>query len=95
MSAAFDERLQALKQRFLARSAGDLQVIARALADPASVGRDDLRQVVHRLAGAAGTFGYAELSRIAGEADDALVLNQADVGAELTQLVEALKDALP
>jgi len=94
MTDAFDARLQALKQRFLLRSAGDLEVIERALSEPASVGREELRQVVHRLAGAAGTFGYAELSRIAGEADDALVLNQADVGPELARLAEGLKAVL-
>lgn len=95
MSEGFDDRLQALKDRFLARSAGDLEVIEKARAEAQSVSREDLRQVVHRLAGAAGTFGYAELSRIAGEADDALVLNQADVSPELTRLAEALRAVLP
>ena len=90
----FDARFAALRERFLARSVGDLAIIEAALADLDEADREELRRTVHRLAGAAGTFGYAELSRLAGEADDALMVDMADVSGELTRVVESLRTAL-
>lgn len=88
MSDAGD-RFQALRERFLDRSAGDLDTL-RHERDPAA-----LRLVVHRLAGAAGTFGYPDISRDAGEVDDALVEGKdppEDVLARLISGLEALID---
>jgi HPt (histidine-containing phosphotransfer) domain-containing protein len=62
-----EDRFQQLRRRFIDRSAGDLDVL-RSQSD-----REELRMIVHRLAGAAGTFGYAEISADAGLVDDALV----------------------
>jgi HPt (histidine-containing phosphotransfer) domain-containing protein len=81
----FDERYEALKQRFIERSRQDLVVI-RAERDPAK-----LRPVVHRLSGAAGTFGYRELSRLAGEVDDVLVEGGAPSEAELARLIAEIE----
>jgi HPt (histidine-containing phosphotransfer) domain-containing protein len=63
----YDERFQQLRRRFIDRSADDLNVLR------GERNRETLRPVVHRLAGAAGTFGYTELSADAGLVDDALV----------------------
>lgn len=71
-----EDRFEALKRRFAARCAEDLPVIERALAEPGSVTAEELRFVVHRMSGAAGTFGFAELSAAAGEADDLLVADE-------------------
>lgn len=81
----FDENYERLRRRFIERSRGDLAEI-RAERDPAK-----LRPVVHRLSGAAGTFGYVELSRLAGEVDDVLVEGGAPSDAELARLIEALE----
>jgi len=66
-------RLEALRRRFVARCEEDLAVLERALAEPGAVEPGQLRFTAHRLSGAAGTFGYADLSRVAGEVDDVLV----------------------
>ena len=79
--SGFDERYDQLKQRFVERSRQDLVVI-RAERDAAK-----LRPVVHRLSGAAGTFGYHELSRLAGQVDDVLVEGGAPSEAELARLI--------
>lgn len=81
----FDENYERLRRRFIERSRGDLAVI-RAERDPAK-----LRPVVHRLSGAAGTFGYVELSRLAGEVDDVLVEGGAPSDAELARLIDELE----
>jgi HPt (histidine-containing phosphotransfer) domain-containing protein len=83
--SGFDENYERLKQRFLERSRQDLAVI-RAERDPAR-----LRPVVHRLSGAAGTFGYHELSRLAGEVDDVLVEGGAPSEAELARLIAEIE----
>ncbi|WP_298839017.1 Hpt domain-containing protein, partial [uncultured Salinicola sp.] len=63
-------RLSALKAQYSQRLGDDLQTLtaqARELSarqsvlDPAML--EKLRQGLHRIAGSAGTFGYAELSR--------------------------------
>ena len=79
------ERLKQLTQRFIERSRQDLAVI-RAERDPAK-----LRPVVHRLSGAAGTFGYQDLSQRAGEVDDVLVEGGAPSEAELARLIAEIE----
>jgi HPt (histidine-containing phosphotransfer) domain-containing protein len=83
--SVFDEKYQQLRQRFIERSRQDLDVI-RAERDPAK-----LRPVVHRLSGAAGTFGYQALSRVAGEVDDVLVEGGAPSEAELAGLIAEIE----
>jgi HPt (histidine-containing phosphotransfer) domain-containing protein len=80
-----NERLNQLKQRFIERSRQDLVAI-RAARDPA-----ELRPVVHRLSGAAGTFGYSHLSRLAGEVDDVLVEGGAPSEAEMARLIAEIE----
>ena len=79
--SSFDENYERLRQRFIERSRQDLAAI-RAERDPAK-----LRPVVHRLSGAAGTFGYDALSRLAGEVDDVLVEGGAPSETELARLI--------
>jgi HPt (histidine-containing phosphotransfer) domain-containing protein len=89
-----DAKLEDLRKRFLKRSAEDLKAIEAAIASPASIDRTRLRTTVHRLSGAAGTFGYPKLSEIAGAADDALMGFQGDVEEILDRLYEELRRTL-
>lgn len=78
-----------MRQRFLIRCAGQLAEL-KAIAcqgDPLS-GSDPLIKIAHSLAGAAGTFGFAEISARAS-ALETLLIEQADGGA-----VRAALDAL-
>jgi HPt (histidine-containing phosphotransfer) domain-containing protein len=77
-------RLDALRRRFVARCAEDLAALDAASTPEA------LRPVLHRLAGAAGTFGYPDLSRLAGEAEDATVEGRMPTAAELDAVRAAL-----
>jgi HPt (histidine-containing phosphotransfer) domain-containing protein len=62
----------------------------RQAGDLGEVGR-----VVHRLAGAAGTFGYAEIGDIAIGIDDRLATSGEPVtAAEMRRLLQAIDDAL-
>lgn len=88
-----EDRYQALRRRFIERCRQDLAVLeaalARDVADPA------LRATVHRLSGAAGTFGFPELSRIAGAMDDALIEHGRTEPAELARLIDAVRALIP
>jgi HPt (histidine-containing phosphotransfer) domain-containing protein len=92
--AEFEARYQSLRRRFLERSEGDLPLIEAAVSDPDSVDRGELREKVHKMAGAAGTFGFAELSRVAGEADDALMAEWASFADEIAALAQELRRTL-
>ena len=82
-----------LKARFVERCADDLRALRDHLAgNPLDPGA--LRLILHRLAGAAGTFGFADVSRAAGAAEDAVLLSDPDqddfiavVAAQLTPVV--------
>lgn len=90
----FHERLGALKARFLDRCRKDLTLLDAAADDPSAVDRESLRFCVHRLAGAAGTFGYGPLSDAAGEADDALVLGRTPSRAQLERIAALIRAEL-
>jgi HPt (histidine-containing phosphotransfer) domain-containing protein len=77
--------MEALRARFLARTAEDLETL-RACDEPA-----DLRPMIHRLAGSAGTFGFAEISALAGALDDRLHAGERVARADLTSLIAALE----
>ena len=81
--------LAALRARFLARAAED----AAVLGDSATP--DEERRIrVHRLAGAAGVFGFHELGEQAAALDEAWQAGRSPTPAELADLVRALS-ALP
>ena len=55
---------------------------------------DELKQIVRGLAGAAGTFGYAEVGDVAIELDDAFVAGEAIAPADIARLLAALEQSL-
>ncbi len=85
----FDDRYQALRRRFVERCRLDLAVLEHALSG--TVEAEVLRATVHRLSGAAGTFGYPDLSRLAGEVDDALIEHGRADATQLADLVRAVR----
>lgn len=86
-----------MRQRFLVRCAsqlGELKAIARQGAP--LPGNDPLIKIAHSLAGAAGTFGFAEISALAS-ALETLLIEQADdatVRAGLDALIEEIERML-
>ena len=73
----------------------------RLEADRASIARlnktgdlNGLERVVHGLAGAAGTFGYAEVGEIAIEIDEAFRGGRKPTALEVTRLLATLQQAL-
>lgn len=55
---------------------------------------DQLRAIVHRLAGAAGTFGYGSVGDVAIALDDKLAAGRAVTAADVARLLAALEQAL-
>lgn len=82
-----------LRMRFLARCVGDLERIDRLLEHGALDG-DEVRRLVHSLAGAGGTFGFPEISAAAGDCDDAFARGAAPDRAKVKHLAEAIRTAL-
>ncbi len=81
-----NDPLAPLRAKFLARAAQDLALLR---SDEASI--KDRHYVVHRLAGAAGVFGYAEVTELARDLDD-LLLAQGDAPPEaFSALISALE----
>jgi len=67
MTETFEQRLEQMKLRFRARAAAEAIVLQTIVSDldngaPASPLRADIKRIAHRLAGAAGTFGFAGIS---------------------------------
>ena len=83
------DAVERLSERFRARAASELEDLRRWSADPAAH-EDDLRLLVHRLAGAAGTFGFLRLSELAATAEDALVTGAPNRFAAIVEVVEEL-----
>jgi len=82
------DALEPLRRRFLARARDDLAAIKAHLAGE-TLASDELRLLVHRLAGAGGTFGYQDISQSAGEAEDE-VLQERDPRPALLRLQDVL-----
>lgn len=81
--------LAPLRDRFRARAVADRAELEVVAADPTS---DDLRRLVHNLAGAAGTFGYGPLSQAAVEIDDQMASGRPADPASLQRLKERLDE---
>jgi HPt (histidine-containing phosphotransfer) domain-containing protein len=82
--------LEALKLRFLERCSSDLGVLEQLLCAPEAVSTTELKTLVHQMAGAAGAFGFPQLSELAMRLD-----NQLSTGKPLSRdHVQALIDAL-
>ena len=83
--------LAPLRDRFRARLMTDraeLNVLSHG--DPES---EDLRRLVHNLAGAAGTFGFGALSRAAIEIDDRMASGLPADADSLDRLKQRLDEA--
>jgi len=65
--------LDDLKRRFAARAGSDLTRLRSLQDDPER--QEDLRLIVHRLAGSAGFFGYGAIGDLANEVDAQLADN--------------------
>jgi HPt (histidine-containing phosphotransfer) domain-containing protein len=78
------DALQFLRTRFLARARDDLAIIDGKLRGEA-LPPESLRLLVHRLAGAGGTFGYQAISQAAGDVED-LLLQERDPAEALLRL---------
>jgi HPt (histidine-containing phosphotransfer) domain-containing protein len=82
----FDDRLAALRARFLARAADDRAALATA---QKANDREAIRRIAHGLAGAAGVFGFADISAAARAVEEA---GEDDIRSRLAHLL-ALLDA--
>jgi HPt (histidine-containing phosphotransfer) domain-containing protein len=82
-----ESTVEALRQRFLERSAADLILL---YAYPQGVSREELGFLVHRLVGAAAIFGYPELSAAAAELEAALEEQVFDPALPTRPLAKAL-----
>jgi HPt (histidine-containing phosphotransfer) domain-containing protein len=83
------EAMLRLRGRFLARAASDLDDLKLWTREPPD-DPERLRYLVHRVAGAAGTFGYDSLSDRAKIAEDALITGAPDRNAALVSLIDEL-----
>lgn len=81
-----EDRLAPLRARFVERAAGDLEIL-RAEAPDA----ETRLYVVHRLAGAAGLFGFGDISKLASIVDDQLQDGGEPEAADLAALIAALE----
>ncbi|HEY1750097.1 MAG TPA: Hpt domain-containing protein [Caulobacteraceae bacterium] len=82
-----------LRARFLERAAGERDDLQRWSAD-LDGSRGLARPLVHRIAGAAGTFGFARLSEVAKIAEDALISGAPGRHAAIAELIAELDRAL-
>jgi HPt (histidine-containing phosphotransfer) domain-containing protein len=75
MSVTSDPAFRQVIDRFVQRAASDRQTLAQLVSRPAPLAAEDMAMIqhlVHRLAGTAGTFGFAQLSRVARDLDGLL-----------------------
>lgn len=80
--------MAALRARFVERTRGELAVLE------AGAGHPDFRRIVHGLSGAAGVFGFSEISARAGVVDDRLAEGQAVEERELAALIASVRAIL-
>lgn len=78
-----NQALEALRLRFLARCAEDRAAIAEAAA---AGDAERLKHLSHKLTGAAGTFGFPDLSDAAKVVEDQLDLGETPTPASLQDL---------
>ena len=85
--------LAGLRVRFLDRCVGELERLDDLVAKGA-LDVDEMQDLVHSLAGAAGTFGFPDISAAAGECDDAFAQGGAPDRAEVEHLAATMRAAL-
>jgi HPt (histidine-containing phosphotransfer) domain-containing protein len=84
-------KLDAIRERFIARTRDDYAILARYRQSPRT---PELISVVHRLAGAAGMIGFMEISTTAGRLDDELAEPDTDTNAALEELLIVLEKTI-
>jgi HPt (histidine-containing phosphotransfer) domain-containing protein len=84
--------LEGLRRRFLQRAAGDLALLLRYGEGDATL--EEVKFAVHRLNGAAGSFGYPEVSTAASWVETEWPAGGAPGGERMSALISALQ-ALP
>lgn len=93
-----EDRLEGIRRRFVARSVDrvdELLVAARAVPTFDERRAEEATSVVHRLAGAAGTFGMPTLAGMAGSLEDAMtVARPSDVSPLLLRDLPAIRNHL-
>lgn len=92
MAADVQAVLEGLRRRFLQRAAGDLALLLRYVEGDATL--EEVRFAVHRLNGAAGSFGHPEVSTAASWVETEWPAGGAPDPERMQALISALR-ALP
>ncbi|HEY1837016.1 MAG TPA: Hpt domain-containing protein [Rhizomicrobium sp.] len=88
---ALQSSMEALRLRFIARAGDDLLQL-RTQAQKGAMTAEDLRALVHRLAGSAGLFGYPAISVLASAVEDDVI--ETGMSASLPDLMLALENVI-
>lgn len=88
-----NDPLQPLKARFLLRCADDLGVLEGEVAG-ATPASDRFADVVHKLAGVAGVFGFARLSELASRLDAQLAHDRMISAPARAELIAELRKVI-
>ena len=83
-----DDPLAALRARFAERALADADALSEALETGPG---DDIESRVHGLAGSAGVFGFADISRAAGEIDALFARGEAPPDAAIRSLIALIR----
>ena len=81
--------MDTLRARFLTRSKDDLEALI-LWSSAGAAPDDDHHRILHRLAGAAGTFGFAAISDHAKAVEDLVVAGRSGDGMDLSALIAIL-----
>lgn len=83
-----EERLAALKARFVARSAEEVEALETALAEGDF---ERIGAVSHSLAGSAGLFGFPQISAAAGDIDTLYATGEEPTEAQVRDLIAMVR----
>ena len=86
-----DQSMTELRDEFVAQCTKDLARIKSLLASGSPGAREELKRLVHRVAGTAGMLGLANVSVYASELDEALARDNVADGAEYAQFMATLE----
>lgn len=95
MSELPDDRFDAIRRRFIARLGQNEVELHRLATDPEA--GQSIVEIVHKIAGIAGSLGYPELSRVALDHEKSTLENPDVHPASLPEfpiVLSAIKDAL-
>jgi HPt (histidine-containing phosphotransfer) domain-containing protein len=87
--------LAELTDRFIERTRADasrIRSLAAAMSQPSSPAYCEIRQLIHRMAGSAGTFGFDELSERAAKLDAVMNAGSADIDLIRSRLTPVLAE---